>query len=368
MKWGLRRGVRACGIAALHLVPALLFAYHVWYFVAGPARIVDVGIGWIAPVLLLVGLAYATYRYRHDPVPAAERARLGGWIVVGTTVLGGAGLGGLYYQIAIGATVFDLQHAALSWATGGALIGLVVGMHDVERQRALREAVTAKHRAERYGERLHVLNRVLRHDIRNQVTAVSGYASLIADGDGDPRRDAEAIQRHAAAIADLGDRAREIEQLLDRDGLDAERLDLDACVVETIDSLRERYPAVTFDVQRNGAAEARGSTLVDSAVRHVVTNAIEHNDTDGPTVSIALEHASEPTGEWVDLVVTDNGPGIPARERSIHQSRVESPLEHSTGLGLWLADWVVTESGGSLSIDRTGPDGSAVRLRLPAAN
>lgn len=367
MEWGLRRGVRALGIAGLHLVPAVLFTYHAWFLFAGPARQVDVGVGWVAPVLLLVGLAYATYRYRHNPVPAAERARLGGWIVVGTTVLGGAGLAGLYYQTAIGATVVDPQHAGLSWATGGALIGLVVGMHDVERQRALREAVAARQRAERYGERLHVLNRVLRHDIRNQVTAVSGYASLIATGDGDPRRDAEAIQRHAAAIADLGDRARQIEQLLDSDGLAAERVDLDACVDETVESLRERYPAVTFDVQRNGTAEASASKLLDSAVRQVVTNAIEHNDADEPLVSISVEHATEQTDEWVDLVVTDNGPGIPARERSIHQSRVESPLEHSTGLGLWLADWVVTESGGSLSIDRAGPDGSAVRLRLPAA-
>lgn len=355
-------------MAALHVVPAVLFVYHAWFLVAGPARLVDVGVGWVAPVLLSVGLAYATYRYRHNPVPAAERARLGGWIVVGTVVLGGAGLAGLYYQEAIGASVVDPRHAGLSWATGGALIGLVVGMHDVERQRALREAVAARGRAERYGERLHVLNRVLRHDIRNQITAVSGYASLIADGDGDPTRDAEAIQRHAAAIADLGDRARQIEQLLDRDGLAVERIDLDECVDETVRSLREQYPSVTFDVQRNGAAAVSATTLVDSAVRHVVTNAIEHNDADEPAVSIAVERATDPTGEWVVLVVTDNGPGIPARERSIHQSRVESPLEHSTGLGLWLADWVVTESGGSLRIDDAGPDGSTVRLRLPAAN
>lgn len=69
----------------------------------------------------------------------------------------------------------------------------------------------------------------------------------------------------------------------------------------------------------------------------------------------------------VDLVVVDDGPGIPPTERLVIASGGESALDHSSGLGLWLVDWVVTRSGGAVAITDRSP-GTTVVLRFPATD
>jgi two-component system sensor histidine kinase RegB len=43
----------------------------------------------------------------------------------------------------------------------------------------------------------------------------------------------------------------------------------------------------------------------------------------------------------------------------------ETPLEHSTGLDLWLVYWVVALSGGELAFEENDPRGTVVTIALP---
>ena len=70
-------------------------------------------------------------------------------------------------------------------------------------------------------------------------------------------------------------------------------------------------------------------------------------------------------GEDETLIeVSDNGSGIPELERSVIGAGLETPLEHSQGLGLWLTYWCVTMSDGTLDLD-TGIVGTTVTLEFP---
>lgn len=73
--------------------------------------------------------------------------------------------------------------------------------------------------------------------------------------------------------------------------------------------------------------------------------------------------------EWVKIVVTDNGPGINETETQAVTAGNETALEHASGLGLWLVNWIVTRYGGSLQIsnrDENGTRGTTATVRLPA--
>jgi len=70
------------------------------------------------------------------------------------------------------------------------------------------------------------------------------------------------------------------------------------------------------------------------------------------------------------LAILDNGDGSPERERAlITDDRTETRLEHSSGLGLWIAKWIVEQYDGTLSV-KPNPDshGSNVVIELPAAD
>jgi len=46
----------------------------------------------------------------------------------------------------------------------------------------------------------------------------------------------------------------------------------------------------------------------------------------------------------------------------------ETPLEHTSGLGLWLIKWVVNESAGEIAFEESDLGGTAVRITLKRAS
>ncbi|KPN32163.1 bacterioopsin transcriptional activator [Halolamina pelagica] len=70
--------------------------------------------------------------------------------------------------------------------------------------------VTERRRTEKLIE---LLNRVLRHNLRNDMNAIRGWATAIRDGDADGARDAGArIERISRELSDLSEHARELER------------------------------------------------------------------------------------------------------------------------------------------------------------
>jgi K+-sensing histidine kinase KdpD len=74
---------------------------------------------------------------------------------------------------------------------------------------------------------------------------------------------------------------------------------------------------------------------------------------------------------WVDIHVIDNGPGIPSDDLSEAAQPFWRATAHQNvdgaGLGVTIADALVTASGGRLELGPAQPHGLHARIRLPAA-
>jgi PAS domain S-box-containing protein len=218
--------------------------------------------------------------------------------------------------------------------------------------------------ARRYEQRLQVLNRVLRHDLKNDANVIGGYADLLrdhVDGEGQPHLDV--IDRKVQTLTHLSDQAREIDVALHSD---AGRTDID--LAELVDrlgeSLASSFPRATVTVSAPESAVVSADELLESAVRNVLENAVVHNDGDDPHVEATVVA----DGDRFRIDVADDGPGIPPVERTVFSEARETALEHASGLGLWLVHWIVTESGGDLEIGTREPSGTVVRMWLPRAD
>lgn len=104
--------------------------------------------------------------------------------------------------------------------------------------------------------------------------------------------------------------------------------------------------------------------LLDSAFDNLLTNAIEHNDSDNPTTQVKITGPSN-DGDYAEIRISDNGPGIPIREQQVLKRGRETPLDHSSGLGLWIVHWLITESGGTIQFEDNEPRGTIVTVQLP---
>ena len=241
----------------------------------------------------------------------------------------------------------------------GTVIGQLITLTDVT-ERKQREQ-----RIERQRQRLEVVNRVLRHDIRNDMQVILGTTeNLLKSQQTQPQL--KRIKRKGEDIVTLSEKARDLERFVGDGEVETTTVDLSAVVADLIADLERTYPDAEFRVERPDRAAVSAVALIDSALRNVLENAVEHNDQSVPEVSATVT-GSTADGE-VTVAVADNGPGLPDREQEVIETGTETTLKHSNGLGLWIAYWTITTSGGTITFAENTPRGSVITIRLPSAS
>lgn len=197
--------------------------------------------------------------------------------------------------------------------------------------------------------RLEVFNRVLRHNLRNQLDVINGHAESIDD---DEHR--EAIVAATETLAAVGTRARRIDHLLSKEPRPssvalADRID---AVLATVDT----GGAVVETAVPDDATVVTDGEILTTVLRSPVENAVEHGES---TVVVS----AEPTDDGWTVAVSDDGPGIPDSELDSLAAERERPLQHGRGLGLWELKWGVDRLGGDLTFGTD--DGTTVEIHLP---
>jgi len=213
--------------------------------------------------------------------------------------------------------------------------------------------VTERARTERL---VGLLNRVLRHNLRNDMNAVLGYAALLQADSADVATYTARIEETASSLVTLSEHARELERHARR-ARDPQRHDPATLLARVAASAREQFPGAAVEVAVETDRGVCAGPEFERALAELVTNALKHNPEEAPTARLSAVDA----GDDVRVSVVDDGPGIGASEVAAITSGEETALEHGSGLGLWLVNWVVTRYGGSFSL-QTPPDGGTVAV------
>ena len=238
--------------------------------------------------------------------------------------------------------------------------------------------ITARHR---YQQRLEVANRVLRHNLRNDMNVVRGYAETVASGvTDDAERAADAILDRTDELLIVGEKARKVSELDGSHVQTPTRHDITELVAGIVHRTAREYPNTTVSVDGTAGAEAQltDAGSVGTAIREVIELLAAQAEGTEITVRVAVTREDDAVAIRFD----STGPGIPAVEREALTAGSESPLQHADGLGLWLAYWCIIENGGTLNFesdasstgesasDGTPPDDperTAVVFRFPAS-
>jgi signal transduction histidine kinase len=249
---------------------------------------------------------------------------------------------------------------------GGAEVVVTAGFIFVLARRSRRSLRTTNARLERQQEELQVLHRVLRHNLRNDVTVIVGYATSLLEEVEDGRHQAwcEKLVTAADRLIHYADQTQKINKATADDAV--RTFDLTEVVSGVIETNPELSRTATITTTLPETAPVRAHRTLGTAVRELLDNAVRHSDREAPAVSVRVDPAAG-SPHRTELVVSDDGPGIPAHVRRTIEERGESPLVHLDGLGLWLVSWVATISDGELAIDDRDPRGSTVRIQLRKA-
>jgi two-component system sensor histidine kinase SenX3 len=212
------------------------------------------------------------------------------------------------------------------------------------------------------------------HELKTPVGALSLLAETL-DGEADPDTVSRLTERMHTEAERVG---RIIEDLLDLSRLEANEatrndpVPLFLVVSQAIDRLRPLalHREITLEApepDHNLVVTGDRLDLV-SAVFNLVDNAIKYSE---PRSAVQVDVAADPAGSNVLIQVTDHGPGIPARhlerifERFYRVDRARSRSTGGTGLGLSIVRHVITNHGGTVTVDSHQGTGSVFTISLP---
>lgn len=202
-----------------------------------------------------------------------------------------------------------------------------------------------------------VLNRVLRHNLRNDISVIRGYTELMAEQlDDEPV--AETVLAHIDDLIKLSQKARELEEVISASS-ERQYTEITSLVENIVGTISDEYPSSSISVEYDGEIRIGVLRNFDRAIEELVENAVKHSG-DSPRVTISIETVAN----GVEIRISDDGPGLPDHEAKVLADGKETPLAHGTGLGLWLAYWIIMNHDGSLDSTVTN-DGTTMTISVP---
>ncbi|MFB6073935.1 MAG: ATP-binding protein [Haloarculaceae archaeon] len=214
-------------------------------------------------------------------------------------------------------------------------------------------------------EMIEMYDRLLRHDLGNDLQVIAGFSdALVSDLDGQTRDHAERIQRAARSSADLIERVGDLVSTLESQD-EPEPRDLAALIEETVRDVDSQYASLTVEFDPSAFAySVYGGDLLDSVFTNVLSNAAVHNEGD-----VTVHLSAETTGRDAIVVrFADDGSGVPAEVRDeIFEMGVKGPESGGTGFGLGLVRALTESYGGSVTVGDSEYGGAEFRVRLERA-
>ena len=215
-------------------------------------------------------------------------------------------------------------------------------------------------------EEIEFFHSILRHDLLNGIAVVEGQLCLLEDHvDEQGQNHLDVIDEWMSDIADLTEDVRDIVNAMESgEELTFQTVDVSELLEATTGKVRETYDEVTIETDVEEGLEVRANRLLDRVVENIVTNAVKHNDSDGPRLWVRATQ----DGDEVCVRVADDGPGIHPDEREdVFDPEVTSDSFETYGFGLYFVRTMVDQYGGSVHFDESDHGGAEAVLELPAA-
>ncbi|KKW24682.1 MAG: PAS/PAC sensor signal transduction histidine kinase [Candidatus Kaiserbacteria bacterium GW2011_GWB1_52_6] len=259
----------------------------------------------------------------------------------------------------------------------GVLLG-VVGIVGVLLLRSVRREVEQREQIEKLSEEKSEFMTFASHEIRNPITAMRGYASLITDGTTGavPPKVMDAAQK----ILVLGDEVLAlISQFLNKSKMELGQIsysvtdfDVGSVVSVVADGYRPHALQKGLELKKElDASENLHIKADQEKMKEVIGNIIDNSLKYTPSGSITV--AAHRHGVHVRIVVSDTGVGIPAETlphlfKKFSRADAQKVNILGTGVGLYLAKTFIDAMGGRIWAESEGKDkGSRFIIEFNAA-
>jgi len=250
------------------------------------------------------------------------------------------------------------QELSLTPLSNGHHIGVV---RDITKRRR------DERRLERQRDNLEILNQVVRHDIRNDLQIVLGYAEILPEFvDEDGADHVERVLNSTRDAIEITETAGDVAEVMLSADTETKPVGIRYVLNDQIIEVRSSYEDVILTTDGTiPNVNVLADGMLGSVFRNLLTNAIVHNDAPLKDVTVS----ASVTADTVVVRIADNGPGIPDDRKEVIFEDSEKGLDsEGTGLGLYLVEMLIDRYGGDVWVEDNDPRGSVFVVELPVSD
>jgi signal transduction histidine kinase len=216
------------------------------------------------------------------------------------------------------------------------------------------------------------LTRLFVHEVRTPITIIQGCAATLRRAldlldRANLVKMADAIERSAARLSELIASFQDVEGFSgDPTELRLERIELGAFASQVVGDLEPLTAPHSTSVRVLEEVDISADPV---RLRQVITNLIGNATKFSPPSSPIRTLIDRVDGD-AQLIVLDDGPGVPERSREevFEQFSRLDPSVPGAGLGLWVSRAIARAHGGELRVTDSAEGGACFVLALPAGN
>jgi len=220
-------------------------------------------------------------------------------------------------------------------------------------------------------ERLATVGRMassISHDLRHSLTTILAYAEFLSEGRLTQVRRLEYYEEIRQAVNQMTD---QLLALLEFSRVKMVNRPVRASIAPVIEralhsvKARPAFSGIIVVTSFEGGSEGWfDPASLERVFHNLLLNACEA----APPQSGCVQVTTQQTPAGLEIRVADNGSGIPAEIRdTLFQPFVTAGKENGIGLGLATVHKIVQEHQGQVEVERTGPEGTVMRMLLPVA-
>ncbi|AUV82707.1 hypothetical protein C2R22_14515 [Salinigranum rubrum] len=213
-------------------------------------------------------------------------------------------------------------------------------------------------------QRVGVLNRFMRHNLRNELNIIDGYRkALLRDVGVDHETALGRIGDSIDRLVDLSQEASHVDRIFSGRPGEADRRPITTVVDEVVETMRTRHADATVHAETPGdPASVSARSLVLGCVDYL-SMLLDTNDCETPRQRVSIVVRVE--DGVVDIALTDDCGGLAESDWRVVETGAETPLRHTDRLGLWILRWVTTTNGGELTRTADGTLHTRFPVRAP---
>jgi len=209
--------------------------------------------------------------------------------------------------------------------------------------------------------RVEFLNRLLRHNVLNGMNLVLAKLDTLEPELPPDCRDTLDVARHRSEeIVDLIQTARRLATDV---ATEVDRRSIRVCgpLTDAVESVRQTFPEATIECALpEDEVWVHADGMVETVFDHLLTNAVEHNDS-GVCVSVEVTVDAE----TVTVTVADDGEGIPPeRLAQLFEGGEFAHTRDWGGFGLSIVHALVREYEGGVWAEANEPSGTVFHVEL----